>query len=114
MSSGGWIGVDLDGTLAYWEPGQEWDGISIGAPIPLMVARVKDWLLHGIEVRIVTARVAGGDSRTDAERQRREIVEWCMKHIGYALPVTASKDFQMIELWDDRAVRVETNTGMIA
>ena len=30
----------------------------VGEPIPLMLERVKKWLSEGIEVRIVTARVA--------------------------------------------------------
>lgn len=35
----GWIGVDLDGTLAFYD---SWRGIDhIGAPIPLMLQRVK-------------------------------------------------------------------------
>jgi len=37
---------------------------------------------------------------------------WCEKHLGLALPVTCVKDMHMIELWDDRAVQVVTNTGM--
>ena len=36
-----------------------------------------------------------------------------MKHIGQELEVTCTKDFGMIELWDDRAIRVEKNTGKI-
>jgi hypothetical protein len=56
--SEGWIGVDLDGTLAHYS---EWKGPdSIGEPVPLMLARVKEWLAKGLEVRIVTARA--GDS----------------------------------------------------
>lgn len=34
----GWIGVDLDGTLAFYE---RWiDELHIGEPIPLILARV--------------------------------------------------------------------------
>lgn len=33
--------------------------------------------------------------------------------IGRELPVTATKDFAMIELWDDRAVQVRMNTGEV-
>lgn len=36
MSASGWIGVDLDGTLAVYD---EWRGVShIGAPVPAMLA----------------------------------------------------------------------------
>ena len=41
----GWIGVDLDGTLAHYEG---WKGIEhIGAPVPAMLERVKNWLAEG-------------------------------------------------------------------
>lgn len=107
MKQGGWIGVDLDGTLAHYE---EWRGIShIGEPIPLMAKRVRDWLGQGIEVRIFTARVS--PQFTDHNEARAHIQHWTRQHFGTTLAVTSVKDFQMVELWDDRAVRVETNTG---
>lgn len=105
----GWIGVDLDGTLAEYFG---WlDGGGIGAPIPAMVNRVRAWRLAGIQVRIFTARV--GPSRDAAETygQRVKVEMWCREHLGEVLPVTHEKDFQMIELWDDRAVQVVLNTG---
>ncbi len=103
----GWIGVDLDGTLAHFD---EWEGIdSIGKPILPMVNRVKAWLTEGIEVRIFTARVSG--SLSQAAQARAPIERWCLEHIGQVLPITATKDFGMYELWDDRAVQVECNTG---
>ena len=38
----GWVGVDLDGTLATYD---EWRGIEhVGEPIAPMVERVKRWL----------------------------------------------------------------------
>lgn len=108
-----WIGVDLDGTLAANGPSPTYDG-SIGEPVPAMVARVKQWLSEGREVRILTARVAGvpvwGDAR-DAEPQRAAIMQWCLDHIGAVLPVTAEKDYGMRELWDDRAITVARNAG---
>ncbi len=116
----GWIGVDLDGTLAEWHPGQNiW---TIGKPIPTMVDRVKIWLLQNREVKIVTARVAASGIRNDdgdlddtqfSIKQRKMIQNWCMEHIGATLEVRSGKDFLMIELWDDRCVKVETNTGQI-
>lgn len=115
MSARGWIGVDLDGTLAFYEHKDEWDG-SIGEPIPAMVERVRAWLRQGIEVRIVTARVSSVEGVTDGPRevdaQRQLVAEWCLKHIGRALKVTAAKDYHMRELWDDRAVQVVCNTGL--
>jgi hypothetical protein len=104
---GGWKGVDLDCTLA------EYHGFSphyeVGGPIPRMVARVKQWLSEGIEVRIVTARV--GPLAYEQEKARELIEAWCEEHIGVRLPVTHEKDYQMWELWDDRVVQVERNTG---
>ena len=38
---------------------------------------------------------------------------WCEDHIGQKLPVTNLKDYGLIELWDDRAVRVVKNRGII-
>lgn len=103
-----WIGVDLDGTLAHYD---KWRGIEhIGEPIPKMVERVKNWLSEGIEVKIFTARVGKGN---DKELATKSIKEWTLKHIGVELSVTCEKDYGMIELWDDRCVSVEKNTGEI-
>ncbi len=113
-----WIGVDFDGTLAHYEG---WTGgDDLGEPIPAMVERVKKWLADGKKVKVFTARVAASDRTNDggqiddirfANRQRWMIEEWCEKHIGQRLEVTATKDFGMIELYDDRAVQVVMNTG---
>lgn len=103
-----WIGVDLDGTLAHYAG---WQGIEhIGAPLAPMVSRVKGWLAEGKQVRIVTARVS---SAKQAEAATRAIELWCEMHLGQVLKVTCKKDFDMIELYDDRAVRVEHNTGLV-
>ena len=117
----GWIGVDLDGTLAEYHG---WSGDNgIGKPVAKMVERVKVWLTEGKDVRIFTARVStvGGYSleshryadETWRDEQIKLIQDWCIKHIGAALPVTCQKDFAMIELWDDRCYRVKFNTGDI-
>jgi len=111
-TSGGWIGVDLDGTLAEYH-GWPADG-GVGKPVPLMVARVKKWLAEGVEVRIVTARVSGEGLPGRDPDQRRKIQEWCLEHVGVVLPVTCVKDFQMICLYDDRAVQIIENTGLRA
>jgi hypothetical protein len=138
MIARGWIGVDLDGTLAdhYWPEKGPFEADRIGDPIPLMVARVKDWIAKGVEVRIFTARVGPvsgvpvcldglpcGPFTSDegrctrcqrknlAGRARDAITAWCVTHVGVELPVTATKDYAMMSLWDDRAVRVIANTG---
>jgi hypothetical protein len=120
MDADGWIGVDLDGTLAEFHG---WINMEhIGAPVPEMVERVRAWLDQGVDVRIFTARVdsgavalslgsEAGGLQNHVERVRNIIQDWTEKHLGLRLPVTNVKDFKMIELWDDRAVRVDLNKG---
>lgn len=104
----GWIGVDLDGTLALHD---KWQGVQhIGEPIPAMVERVRGWLAEGREVRILTARVSHPE---DADAARGHVEEWCIRHLGQRLPVTCIKDWEMHVLYDDRAIQVEKNTGRI-
>lgn len=103
----GWVGVDLDGTLAHYE---HWTDGSIGPPIPAMAERVKYWVKMGQAVRIFTARISTRDE-TERSEQIAAIGAWCKEHLGFVLPVTCEKDFAMIELWDDRVVAVEANTG---
>lgn len=120
-----WIGVDLDGTLAKYET---WQGPThIGDPIPLMVDRVKLWLAEGEEeVRIFTARcyplmyipvsyspnwIPGDYERHIAKIAVEAIRGWSREHLGRCLAITCIKDYSMSQLWDDRAVQVEMNTG---
>ena len=105
MTISGWIGVDLDGTLAVYNG---WNGGAIGEPVPLMVARVKDWIDKGVEVKVFTARASAND-----EDEIKKIQDWCELHIGNRLEVTCKKDFMMIELYDDRCVQVVPNTGVL-
>lgn len=119
-----WIGVDLDGTLAHHEG---WMGpLHIGAPIDPMVQRVKHWLATRQEVRIFTARcyplmyipISYSPDWTprDYEQQVAKtaveaIRDWCTTVFGKPLAITCVKDYEMWQLWDDRAVQVEQNTG---
>lgn len=130
MSIKGWIGVDFDGTLAHYEG---WGDGSLGVPVPEMLFRVKKWLADGREVRIFTARIWPiAEFKHDQEplifssrvaetpevlrmvqaaEMALRVRNWCLEHIGQPLTVTCMKDYGMIELWDDRAVQVEPNTG---
>jgi hypothetical protein len=99
----GWIGVDFDGTLATDEGSN---------PIPAMVERIKRWLSLGIEVRIVTARVSENCGMRNLPLERKLVEDWCLLHIGQKLKVTCEKDFNMYQLWDDRAVQVIKDTGI--
>jgi len=103
-----WIGVDLDGTLASLIPISEYTGNpdQIGKPVPLMIERVRKWLVQGREVGIFTAR---------AENPMRiaPIEEWLIANGLPELAIINVKDSNMIELWDDRCYRIETNTGKV-
>lgn len=106
----GWIGVDLDGTLAHYD---HWRGPDhVGTPIPAMLERVRGWLAAGREVRIFTARAT-------IPEQVAPVTKWLNTHRIFKkgtqtpLDVTNVKDFRMDELYDDRAVQVEKNTGVL-
>jgi hypothetical protein len=105
----GWIGVDLDGTLA--KSGTAQIGEKIGAPIHPMVQLVKRWLVRGEDIRIFTARV--NPNQGDAIRARRAIEAWCERYLGQILPVTYEKDWDMALLLDDRARQVERDAGRV-
>lgn len=100
----GWIGVDLDGTLAEYSG---WSEV-IGAPIPKMVSRVKRWLSEEKQVRILTAR---GTQDPGKYESLLSVYEWSRQNIGRALEVTDRKDQYMIRLYDDRVRQVEEGTG---
>jgi hypothetical protein len=106
--SNGWIGVDLDGTLAHYD---SWKGPAhIGPPVPKMLARVRKWLNEGKDVRIMTARVSPTNGlEAGIARDAIQIYTGC--YFGKILPVTHEKDTKMLELWDDRVIQVIKNTG---
>lgn len=98
----GWIGVDLDGTLAYYD---KWRGFDhIGKPIPGILIRVREWLAQGYHVKIMTARASVPEGIPPVKK-------WLVENGLPELEVTCQKDFHMIELWDDRAVQVVHNSG---
>jgi hypothetical protein len=103
--SRGWIGVDLDGTLAYYDT---WRGEThIGTPLLDVVQRVRDVLSAGeYDVRIFTARVNGRPQLIPV------IQDWLEREAGLPrLPVTCEKDYLCVEIWDDRAEQFIPNTG---
>lgn len=115
----GWIGLDLDATIAEYTT---WQGVEhIGEPVLPMLERIAKWLEEGQPLKIVTARVYCGESGEapigdyyrDAQIARLAIEKWCMKYLGVVLPVTCCKNFSMIALYDDRCFRVEPNTGRV-
>jgi len=98
----GWIGVDLDGTLAYTDP--RFSMSVIGAPVPKMVNLVIQLSIEGFRVKIFTARAS------DA-KQIPLIHKWLKDNGLPEFEVTNIKDFEMIRLYDDRAIQVIPNTG---
>lgn len=96
--------VDLDGTLAHWGGFKGKD--HVGEPIPEMLERVKGWLKEGKKVSIFTARA-------DKAENIPAIRAWLRKHLGQELPVTNIKRSQFSKFYDDRAEKVERNTGRI-
>ena len=103
LAPGSWVGVDFDRTLCTYDG--EWrEGRIVGDPIAPMVERVRRWLAAGVDVRIFTARA-------NQEDQHAQIEAWCLAHLGRFLPVTATKDWRMVEAWDDAMVSVERGTG---
>lgn len=126
-----WIGVDFDGTLAHYDKWVAPD--HCGRPVQAMVDRVKAWRAAGREVRIFTARVypitevitgypvlqfVPEQYRADLPYRYRDVItaaqaiqDWSRLYLGEVLPITCVKDYDMIELYDDRAVQVRPNTG---
>ena len=104
----GWYGIDLDGTLAFYDG---WRGeLHIGDPIPEMLSHCKDLQSAGWELRIFTARVSEQDDR-DVREVTKIIQDWCELHGLGRLVVTNTKDYQMVGCYDDRSVQVFPNTG---
>jgi hypothetical protein len=105
-----WIGVDLDGTLAFYD---RFRGLShIGKPIPAMVKRVQRMLADGKAVKIFTARVTD-DGERDVQAIQQLIGDWTERHIGQRLEATNVKDTWCTEIFDDKARQVQLNTGRV-
>jgi len=94
----GWVGVDLDGTLAHYDHYRGDD--FVGKPVEPMVRKVRKWIAEGKDVRLFTAR-----------KPHPAIRRWMADHLGKVLPITNTKDGKMIALYDDRVVQVKRNEG---
>jgi len=105
-SYGSWVGFDFDGTLAESNPG-DFDPAATGAAVPEMLDKLREHLAAGDTVKIFTARAAGDAEGVGA------IQEWLEDHDLPALEITNEKDPGMTKLYDDRAVSVGENTGVM-
>lgn len=99
-----WTGVDLDGTLAYFDSMSSMD--EVGEPVPAMLALVRKMINNGVRVKIFTARAQ------DPE-QLPIIRQWLMDNDLPELEITYAKDYYMQRLYDDRCIQVERNTGRL-
>ena len=100
----GWIGVDLDGTLASYERRASYG--RIGEPVPAMLELVQKMINNGMRVKIFTARA-------DDPKQLPIIQKWLKNNGLPELEITNVKDYGMLRLYDDRCVQVEHNTGRL-
>lgn len=100
-SQEGWYGIDFDGTLCYYDADSSDE---FGEPVGPILELVKGFLTTGTKFKIMTARAA------DPE-QAKLVKDWCRKQGLGDVEVTDRKDFKMIALFDDRAIRVERNKG---
>lgn len=99
-----WTGVDLDGTLAYYDSLLAPD--KIGEPVPAMLSLVKKMINHGIRIKIFTARAQ--------DPEQLPIIKKWLKDNGLPeLEITNVKDYYMQRLYDDRCIQVEKNTGRL-
>jgi hypothetical protein len=100
----GWIGIDLDGTLARSDTSP--NPLKIGDAVPKMLNRVNQLIQDGHRIKIFTARAS------DPE-QIPIIKKWLKENELPEFEITNIKDYGMIRLYDDRAVQVIPNTGEI-
>jgi hypothetical protein len=120
MQGKGVILVDLDGTLAHYDG---WKGEEhIGDPIPEMVNKIKQDHSEGYRLKIFTARVCNHvhwvsliDNK-DLKRNYSIVLEWLKKHniiqfLDKNEPIAITKNWEVVEIWDDRAKQIELNTG---
>lgn len=97
-----WVGFDFDGTVSR---------LSDGLPVSSIVEKIKHFRSQGVEVRICTARISSKQTPEHIVNHTKYIQDWCKVYIGEVLPVTAEKDYEMVILYDDRAIAVKTDAG---
>jgi len=110
------IAVDLDGTMAQYNGREhiDYNPSKVGQPIPRMIARIKAWLNAGMDVVIFTARVHPSNGKDEVAVCEKAIKKFCKDTIGQELEITCEKRPTFVEIWDDRAVRVIKDSGVIS
>lgn len=74
-----------------------------------MIELIKKELQNGSEVKIFTARA----SYYLDDIEKLDIERFCVQHFGQVLPITAIKEHNIDVYYDDRAQKVEKNTGKL-
>lgn len=93
---------DLDGTMAHYS---FWGSLDqIGPPIKPIIDKIKELRAKGERCVIFTARAQIPESKPFIEK-------WCLEHVGEILPIQNTKTLDIVQIFDDRAVSVEHNTG---
>lgn len=102
------LAIDLDGTLIPYSH-ENYHHLYFPDPVPAMAERVVRWIEEGHEVVIFTSRLAF--KNIDRARFELELAVWSKRHFGKELTATCIKEPSFKEIWDDRAVAVEQDTG---
>jgi hypothetical protein len=101
----GYIAFDFSGTLAKHKD-QTTDKFQPGEPVQNMVDVAKAFLQKGYRVKILTTHAKQPENI-------KTIQDWCVKNLGQKVEeVTNIKKRGMIQLWDDRAIRVDRDKGL--
>jgi hypothetical protein len=103
--------IDFDGTLA--KQLHPYDPKVAGPPIPASVRLVKKWMANKEQIVIFTSRVSPATHNSlQIKFAKKLITAWCRKYLGKTFPITSDKH-PSAEYWDNKAHRVETNTGRV-
>lgn len=104
------IAFDLDGTLAEYHG---WKGVShIGAPVPKMIDRLLFHIENGDECIIFTSRVGHDDVHQNTMAEHH-ISKWLRDNDLPYMKITARKLPGIRLFYDDRALHVEKNLGVV-
>lgn len=74
-----------------------------------MVDNINKWIKQGHNITIFTARA----SKWADKFEKLDIEMFCVKYFGRVLPITAIKHHECDLYIDDKAIRVERNTGKL-